>query len=109
MGHPIHGLSFGVGALGNPLFVDLAAMANGDDECYETILLEFADDSLFSIVQAKISLHLFKRQPLSGIFEAFRSDRDVVQPIQTGLNRFAKEDRLWSRQRDACSICSAAI
>jgi hypothetical protein len=60
-----------------------------------------------SIVQAKISLHWFKRESLSRIFEAFRGHRDVFQVIQTGLNRFATS--LVSPARcAACSICSAS-
>src|SRR5260370_22011038 len=45
-----------------------------------------------SIVQAKISLHLFKSQPFSQIFHAFCGDRDVVQIIETRPNSFTKED-----------------
>jgi hypothetical protein len=45
-----------------------------------------------SSVQAKISLHLFKSQPSSRIFQAFCGDRHVFQVVQTRLNSFTKED-----------------
>jgi hypothetical protein len=45
-----------------------------------------------SIVQAKISLHLFKGQSFPWTFQAFCGDRNVFQIIQTRLDCFAKED-----------------